>query len=705
MPLDGGARIAGIPSIVAGAILLLLLGSLAALLAFHVRLRRSNDAVAESERLFRSLFENAPDAIFVLDGQLRFLAVNDAGCRHLGFSREELLAVNLRELATVEHAQKIAGMFHDGSSAAWQEESPYACRDGSSIPLEVSLRRISFRGVPAILAFGRNVSERRKAARRIAFQAQLLDQVGQAVVATDTKDAITYWNKAAEALYGWNAAEVRGKPITEVIPGPAAREQMRRVLPLLRSGARWAGELEMQDRGGRVFPVHVSNAPLSDETGAIIGSVGVSRDLTEQKKAEEALRLSQEQLQQAQKMEAVGRLAGGIAHDFNNILTVITGYCELSFESAQGILRTRLQEIASAARRAAGLTAQLLAFSRKQILQPQVISPRELVTDMSAMLQRLLGEDINLCTRLEGDLWNFRADRGKVEQVIMNLAVNARDAMPEGGTLLIECANAVLDESYADTRPEVRPGRYVMIAVSDTGHGMDEKVMTHLFEPFFTTKEVGKGTGLGLSTVYGIVKQSEGHVACYSEVGRGTTFKVYLPRAAGRRTMALTGAEGDAPSVREDKLILLVEDDASLRSLTETMLRRSGYRVWSACSGAEAIEIAARGGEPIDLLLTDVVMPGMNGKEVARRVGEIHPTARVLYASGYTTDAIVRHGLLEEGIQFIQKPFTRNELLQRIWDILAPRGNAGQEGAEDPGEVAADGRWAVSNRELDSATA
>ena len=240
---------------------------------------------------------------------------------------------------------------------------------------------------------------------------------------------------------------------------------------------------------------------------------------------------------------------------------------------------------------------------------------------------------------------------------------------PDGGTLLIECANAILDDSYAEAYPEVRPGRYVMIALSDTGHGMNEKVMAHVFEPFFTTREAGKDTGLGLSTVYGFVKQSGGHVVCSSEVGRGTTFKVYLPRAADRVPVP-AGAQGDRPVTRLDKLILLVEDDAALRSLTETMLRRRGYRVWSACSGAEAIEIASRSDEPIDLLLTDVVMPGMDGKEVALRVAELHPSVRVLYASGYTTEAIVHHGLIEDGIEFIQKPFDHEELLLRICRIL-----------------------------------
>jgi len=266
---------------------------------------------------------------------------------------------------------------------------------------------------------------------------------------------------------------------------------------------------------------------------------------------EETLRLHQEQLQRTEKLEAVGRLAGGIAHDFNNILTVITGCCEISLESADGALRTNLQEIARAARRAAGLTAQLLAFSRKQILKPRVISPRELITGMSAALQRLLGEDIELRTRVEGDVGNLRADPEKVEQVIMHLAANARDAMPHGGTLLLECTNATLDDSYAEAHPEVRHGSYVMIALSDTGHGMDEKVMARVFEPFFTTKAIGKGAGLGLAAVYGTVMQSEGHVACSSEVGRGTTFRIYLPRAAERMFSFAEASGGDPGGARE----------------------------------------------------------------------------------------------------------------------------------------------------------
>jgi CheY-like chemotaxis protein len=379
----------------------------------------------------------------------------------------------------------------------------------------------------------------------------------------------------------------------------------------------------------------------------------------------------EERLQQAQKMEAVGRLAGGIAHDFNNILTVITGFCDLALETPAGSdsLHMNLLEINRAAKRAVTLTAQLLAFSRKQILQPRILSPNELVENMTNMLHRLLGEDVDLRTLLGGDVWKVKVDQGKMEQVIMNLAINARDAMPEGGSLLLETHNALLDESYVREHPEVKPGEYVLISVSDTGHGIEAGMLERIFEPFFTTKEQGKGTGLGLSMVYGIVKQSDGHIACYSTVGQGTTFKVYLPRTEVDEESP-TAVEFQKSEVSAHETILVVEDDDAVRHFTETILKKSGYNVWSARSGVDAVDYSSKSTEPIDVLITDVVMPGMNGREVARRVLVHHPQIRVLFTSGYTTNAIVHHGLLEEGLEFLQKPFSKKELLIRVRALL-----------------------------------
>ncbi len=387
-------------------------------------------------------------------------------------------------------------------------------------------------------------------------------------------------------------------------------------------------------------------------------------DITEK----ENLRL---QLLQSQKMEAIGRLAGGIAHDFNNLLTTILGMVDLllmNFDESDP--RTRdLLEVKKAARRASLLTKQLLAFSRRQVLQPTILDLNTVVREMSKMLRRLIGEDIELVTVLDENLGYVKVDQSQIEQVIMNLAVNARDAMPEGGKLTIETANVELDEEYARRHVGVKPGSYVMLAITDTGFGMDEKTSSRIFEPFFTTKEKDKGTGLGLATVYGIVKQSGGNIWVYSEPGKGTTFKIYLPRVAE------TKRSSTAETAREDNLqgsetILVVEDDDMVRNLTCKILSGAGYRVLNGASGEEAVRIAQEHGDEIDLVITDVVMPRMSGKELARKLKEIGLEAKTLYISGYTDNAIVKHGILEEGIEFIQKPFSLKTLLKKVRDVL-----------------------------------
>ncbi len=381
---------------------------------------------------------------------------------------------------------------------------------------------------------------------------------------------------------------------------------------------------------------------------------------------------AEEGLRQSQRMEAVGRLAGGVAHDFNNLLTAILGYGSLLASrfppDAPG--REEVDEILRASERAAALTRQLLAFSRRQVLEPVVLSVNELIANLEKMLGRLIGEDVNLVTRLHMGLGNVRADPGQLEQVIMNLVVNARDAMPNGGKLTIETANADLDESYAQGHVTVQPGHYVMVAVSDTGTGMDAETQARAFEPFFTTKEKGKGTGLGLSTVYGIVKQSGGNIWVYSEPGKGTTFKVYLPRVEETVAQGPTRS-GDSLPAAATETVLLVEDDPSIRTLAKRVLEERGYRVLEADSGKDALERVHREKGPIHLLLTDLVMPDMGGTELASRLQDKHPTIRVLFMSGYTDDGVVRNGLLESGRAFLQKPFTPTMLVRKIRDVLA----------------------------------
>jgi PAS domain S-box-containing protein len=384
-------------------------------------------------------------------------------------------------------------------------------------------------------------------------------------------------------------------------------------------------------------------------------------------------RTLEQQLRQSQKMEAVGRLAGGIAHDFNNLLMVISGYSEFLLErlASEPDLRAPAQEISSAAERASSLTRQLLAFSRKQMLAPKIVNLNAVVTENLKMLTRMIGEDIDLVMVPESNLWSVRADAGQIDQVIMNLAVNARDAMPTGGKLTIETANASLDEEYARHHAPLHPGDYVMVAISDTGVGMDSETQSHIFEPFFTTKGM-KGTGLGLSTVYGIVKQSGGYIWVFSEVGKGTTFKIYLPRvASAEEGVAQVVAPIETQRVEPGtETILLVEDEANLRYLARQYLEKQGYRVIEAADGAVAMQIAVAHEAVIHLLLTDVIMPGMNGRELAQRISEIRPNIRVLYMSGYTENVVGHNGTLDAGVRLLQKPFNLRDLKRIVREVL-----------------------------------
>jgi signal transduction histidine kinase len=389
----------------------------------------------------------------------------------------------------------------------------------------------------------------------------------------------------------------------------------------------------------------------------------------------EALHDTEKQLLQSQKLEAVGRLAGGISHDFNNLLTVILGYSDIMKRNLPDShpLRRNVEEIVRASERAASLTRQLLAFSRKQVMQPKVFELNTVVTDLEKMLRRMIGEDVELRVSLPRELGNIKADPVHLEQVIMNLVVNARDAMPKGGKLSIETCNFYLDESFARVQVSVVPGDFVMLAISDTGCGMDEETRLHIFEPFFTTKEQGKGTGLGLSMVYGIVRQSGGNIWVYSEEGRGTTFKIYFPRVvADAEDYKRSSQMSDVPCGAET--ILLVEDAELVRNLARQVLEGAGYRVLEAASAEAAIDLCEQiNGDRIDLLLTDVIMPGMSGNDMSRILLKKQPGMPVLYMSGYTDDAIVQHGVLEAGINFLQKPFTPGALASKVREVLDTR--------------------------------
>jgi PAS domain S-box-containing protein len=446
-------------------------------------------------------------------------------------------------------------------------------------------------------------------------------------------------------------------------------EQWFALADSLRSSSPFKGlTAEWKRKDGTTTGVRVSGRSVSDGGDDDRGLVFelFAEDVTER-------RVLEEQLRQSQKMEAVGRLAGGIAHDFNNLLMVISGYSEFLLErlSTEPDLRAPAQEIASAADRASSLTRQLLAFSRKQMLAPKIVNLNLVVTENIKMLNRMIGEDIDLVMVPASNLWPVRADAGQIEQVIMNLAVNARDAMPSGGKLTIESSNVMFDDEYSRFHAPLRPGDYVMLAISDTGGGMDADTQSHIFEPFFTTKGP-KGTGLGLSTVYGIVKQSGGYIWVYSEVGKGTTFKIYLPRVAATGEALPQVAVPVDTRVAEPgtETILLVEDEANLRYLARQYLEKQGYRVVEAADGAVAMQIAVAHEGVIHLLLTDVIMPGMNGRELAQRISEIRPNVKVLYMSGYTENVVGQNGMLDSGVRLLQKPFNLRDLKSKVREVL-----------------------------------
>ncbi len=492
---------------------------------------------------------------------------------------------------------------------------------------------------------------------REAHYRTILENIADGVLITDRQGRYLDVNPRACEVTGYPREELLRLDTTDTYLPEERAGVSPRLADIARSGSA-SYERSLLRKDGAVITVEVNARALPG--GSLLATL---RDVTDRKRLEE-------QLRQAQKMEAVGRLAGGVAHDFNNVLTAIFGYADLLTEEfpAGSLARQDIEEIRKAATRAAALTRQLLAFSRQQVLAPVVLSVNDLVDDVDKMLRRLVGEDVELRLTLASDAGNVRADSGQLQQVIMNLVVNARDAMPTGGKLLIETAHAELTEQYAELRPAVIPGRYVMLAVSDTGVGMDAQTKARIFEPFFTTKEKGKGTGLGLSTVYGIVKQSGGYVWVYSEPGHGTTFKLYLPRVDAPAEPQAPPRE--AATVTGTETILLAEDDEILRPLTKGLLAKLGYTVLEAESADQALAVAGARQGPIHLLLADVVMPGASGRELARRLAQSRPETRVLYVSGYTDDAIVHHGMLEPGLNFLQKPFTPAALARKVREVL-----------------------------------
>jgi PAS domain S-box-containing protein len=643
--------------------------------------KRAEEALRKSEEDFRRYFDLGLIGMAITSPSKGFIEANDQMCSMLGYDHDELLQLKWPELthpddleADIENFTRVLAHEIDGYSM----EKRFIRKDGQIIDTTIALKPIlsDDGSIDRFVAIMQDITERKRAEKEMIRLIAAVEQTADSIVITDTEGLIEYVNPAFERISGYTKAEVAGQTCRVLKSGQMGKDVYEELWSTIKGGEVWTGHLINRRKDGSLYQEQATISPVRNSSGEIINFVAVKQDITQRVQLED-------QFLQSQKMEAVGKLAGGVAHDFNNLLTAITGYSDLTMRKLQSEdpLRHNLEQIKRAGDRAAGLTRQLLAFSRKQVLQPKVLSLNTVVSDLSKMLQRLIGEDIQLETSLEPALGTVKADPGQIEQVIMNLAVNSRDAMPGGGKLMIETGNVFLDQAYISRHVSITPGHYVLIAVSDNGAGMDEKTRQRIFEPFFTTKEAGKGTGLGLSTVYGIVKQSGGNIWVYSEVGQGTTFKVYLPRIDEPLEVQPLRAI-DPGMLQGVETVLLVEDEEMVRKLARQILETCGYKVLEAPHGGAALLLCERHDGPLHLMLTDVVMPEMSGRELMQRLSPIRPEMRVLFMSGYTEHAIVYHGVVEAETHFIQKPFTPEALARKVREVLDERRQVKKESVE-----------------------
>ncbi len=642
---------------------------------------RAEQAYRESEQRFRDLFEASPDAIFVEDLQGTVLDANPAACRLHGLTREQLIGKNVIELVPPGKRENVARDFQRlAAEDVTRIEGESWTADGRATPVEIHAGRIPYAGLPAVLLHVRDISERKHTESALRSSELLFHSVWENSVdgmrLTDETGKIVAVNNAFCRLVGLSQRELEGKPFTVI---SAASENPELVLRNYRERFR---DRVIERQIERRQTLHNGNAVIFEETSSFVELrgqspllLGLFRDVTNQKRLEE-------QFRQAQKMDAIGQLAGGVAHDFNNILTVIHGHATLLQLGGNltGIPAKSAQQIIFAAERAAGLTRQLLTFSRRQVMQARRLDMNEIVGNMTKMLGRILGEDITL----QVDYWSqppwVQADASMMEQVILNLAVNARDAMPRGGQLTITIAVAEVDASHVAYNPEARLGRFVCLTATDTGTGIAPEIMRRIFEPFFSTKEVGKGTGLGLATVYGVVKQHQGWVEVQSEPGRGASFRVYVPHAGGESEK--TDIKTSIFAVRGGtETILVVEDEKPVRELVCNLLQSHGYTVLEAESGAKALETWAAHKDRINLVITDLVMPDrINGRELAEKLWQERPNLKVIFTSGYSADVVGKEFVLQTGLNYLQKPYHPNTLALAVRDCLDANGQIPKHG-------------------------
>jgi len=630
-----------------------------------------------------SILEAIPDAVAAVNQEGVIVRVNSQTETLFGYTRDELIGQKIEMLVPDRHRPQHhlhREHFHQqpkirrmGSGLDLSGRR----RDGSEFSVEISLSPITTADGMMVLSVIRDISDRkriedelrraneeldRRKSRELRDSqnrlALIVDSSQDAIIGKNLDGIVTHWNQGAEHIYGYTAEEMIGRPISMLAPKERA-DEIPAILEKIRHGQRVEYfESVRVTKDGHRLNMSISVSPIHNAEGTVVGASTIARNITAQKKVED-------QLRQSQKMEAVGRLAGGVAHDFNNLLGIVTACSELLRHCVDAESLEYIDNIHEAARRGAALTRQLLAFSRRQPVQTQLLDLNERLKEVSKLLRPLMGDDVEIVLLPRSATAIVEADPGQLDQIVMNLAVNARDAMPRGGRLALETGVSDFDEAFATEHPGLTAGRYVMLAVSDNGIGMDEATRSRIFEPFFTTKETGKGSGLGLATVYGIVKQSGGQIWVYSEPGRGTTFKIYLPSAEYKLGTAPAAQDEALPRRREGATILLVEDDVVMRKLTRKMLEQHGYQVLEAEDGKSALNVISSDHASIGVILTDVVMKGMNGPELVLRLIESHPETKVVYMSGYTGELASNQGI-EGGIRLLEKPFTRAELLKTL---------------------------------------
>ena len=656
-------------------------------------------ALEESEKRYRMIVENMQDTIWTMNFDLQYTYQSPSEIRVTGFTAEEMMQIPVQDQLTPESyamAEKILveelelefsgrpvdlhryrtmelEIYKKGGGTIWEEVTASFNRDDQGKPVEIMMT-------------GRDITERKKAEDALKENEKrfrmIVENMHDVIWTTDLNLQYTYISPASKNIMGYTPEEMNSMPIgTQLTPESFAL--VKKIFA--EEFAMESGENDADPNRSRIFEVEVIHKNGStvwveitatfnrDENGKPVEILLAGRNITERKKMLEEKDKLEKQLIQAQKMETVGRLAGGVAHDFNNMLSVILGYADLAklrLPEDNPVLE-HISEIEKAAIRSKDITAQLLAFSRKQIIAPKNINLNKMITHTQKALIRLIGEDIDLKFHPEDGIWIIKFDPSQIEQILMNLAVNARDAMPAGGKLTIETANIRLNDAYCREHLGFTPGYYVRLAISDNGTGIDKETLPYIFEPFFTTKETGKGTGLGLATVYGIVKQNGGFINVYSEPGQGTTFKIYLPRSV--EEMDIKQDADEEPLVMGSGNILLVEDDALVLSMVTHMLKSAGYTVIASPNPLEALNLCGNGNSTIDLVITDVVMPIMSGRELRDRLSIIRPDIKVLFMSGYTANVIVHHGVLEEGVHFLQKPFSLKELARKLSEIVVIR--------------------------------